>query len=67
MHLRPRVVDGKTSTELRRQLREEQRPLISIGGATPHHAQLAEATGYSFSACPDRRPRRISSACPMPA
>lgn len=48
MRLRPRVVDGKTSTELRRQLREEQRPLISIGGATPHHAQLAEATGFKL-------------------
>jgi 2-methylisocitrate lyase-like PEP mutase family enzyme len=48
MRLRPRVVDGRTSTELRRQLREEQRPLISIGGATPHHAQLAEATGFKL-------------------
>ena len=46
MRLRPRVIQGKASTELRRQLREDERPLISIGGATPHHAQLAEATGF---------------------
>jgi 2-methylisocitrate lyase-like PEP mutase family enzyme len=46
MRLRPRVIEGKASSELRRQLREEEHPLISIGGATPHHAQLAEATGF---------------------
>ncbi|HEY7385155.1 MAG TPA: isocitrate lyase/PEP mutase family protein [Beijerinckiaceae bacterium] len=46
MRLRPQVIQGKASTELRRQLREDERPLISIGGATPHHAQLAEATGF---------------------
>jgi 2-methylisocitrate lyase-like PEP mutase family enzyme len=34
------------STELRRQLREEPWPLAGISGATPHHAQLAEATGF---------------------
>src|SRR5215204_1947967 len=46
MRLRPRVVKGKASTELRRQLREDELPLVSIGGGTPHHAQLAEATGF---------------------
>jgi 2-methylisocitrate lyase-like PEP mutase family enzyme len=48
MRLRPQVVQGKASAELRRQLREDERPLISIGGATPHHAQLAEATGFKL-------------------
>jgi 2-methylisocitrate lyase-like PEP mutase family enzyme len=48
LRLRPRVVEGKPSTELRRLLREEPWPLISIGGATPHHAQLAEATGFKL-------------------
>ena len=46
MRLRPRVVKGRASTELRRQLREDKLPLVSIGGGTPHHAQLAEATGF---------------------
>jgi 2-methylisocitrate lyase-like PEP mutase family enzyme len=34
------------SSELRRQLRHEPWPLPGISGATPHHAQLAEATGF---------------------
>lgn len=50
MRLRPRVVEGRASTELRRLLREEERPLVSIGGGTPHHAQLAEATGFKLFA-----------------
>jgi 2-methylisocitrate lyase-like PEP mutase family enzyme len=50
MRLRPRAIEGRASAELRRQLREEERPLISIGGATAHHAQLAEATGFKLFA-----------------
>jgi 2-methylisocitrate lyase-like PEP mutase family enzyme len=46
MHLRDTVIQGRMSTELRRQLREEPRPLPWISGATPHHAQLAEAAGF---------------------
>ncbi|MBS7543822.1 isocitrate lyase/PEP mutase family protein [Ancylobacter oerskovii] len=46
MHLRKTVVDGKMSTELRRQIREDAWPLPWISGATPHHAQLAEAAGF---------------------
>jgi 2-methylisocitrate lyase-like PEP mutase family enzyme len=34
------------SAELRRQLREDAKPLAWISGATPHHAQLAEAAGF---------------------
>ena len=46
MHLRKTVVAGSMSAELRRQLREDPRPLPYISGATPHHAQLAEETGF---------------------
>ena len=46
MHLRETIVSGGMSTELRRQLREGPRPLVAISGATPHHAQLAEAAGF---------------------
>ena len=46
MRLRPKVIQGKASAELRRLLREEPRPIVSVGGGTAHHAQLAEATGF---------------------
>ena len=46
MHLRDTIVSGSMSAELRRQLSEESRPLVAISGATPHHAQLAEAAGF---------------------
>jgi 2-methylisocitrate lyase-like PEP mutase family enzyme len=46
MHLRDTVIQGRMSTELRRQVREDPRPLPWISGATPHHAQLAEAAGF---------------------
>ena len=46
MHLRPKVIEGRMSAELRRQLREEAHPICAISGATPHHAQLAEAAGF---------------------
>jgi 2-methylisocitrate lyase-like PEP mutase family enzyme len=48
MRLRPRVIQGSAAAELRRQLREDERPIVSVGGATPHHAQLAEATGFKL-------------------
>ncbi len=50
MRLRPRQIEGRPSTELRRLLREENWPIVSIGGATCHHAQLAEATGFKVFA-----------------
>ncbi len=46
MHLRETVISGRMSTELRRQLREDAKPLVAISGATPHHAQLTEAAGF---------------------
>lgn len=46
MHLRDRIISGRMSTELRRQLREDAKPLVGISGATPHHAQLTEAAGF---------------------
>lgn len=46
MHLRPTVISGRMSAELRRQLREDRKPLVGISGATPHHAQLTEAAGF---------------------
>jgi 2-methylisocitrate lyase-like PEP mutase family enzyme len=46
VHLRKTVVEGSMSAELRRQLRDDPWPLTGISGATPHHAQLAEATGF---------------------
>lgn len=48
MRLRPKTFEGRASTELRRLLRDEAAPLVSIGGGTPHHAQLAEATGFKL-------------------
>jgi 2-methylisocitrate lyase-like PEP mutase family enzyme len=48
MRLRPKVIEGRASTELRRQLRESDGPIVAIGGATSHHAQLAEATGFKL-------------------
>lgn len=46
MHLRKTVIEGRMSTELRRQLANDARPLPAISGATAHHAQLAEAAGF---------------------
>lgn len=48
MRLRKRAVDSKASTELRRLLNKRDGPIVAIGGATPHHAQLAEATGFQL-------------------
>ena len=48
MRLRPQVVEGRMSSELRRQLRDDPRPLPWISGATAHHAQLAEAAGFKL-------------------
>lgn len=48
MRLRDTVVSGRGSTELRRMLADESLPLMAIGGGTPHHAQLAEATGFGL-------------------
>lgn len=50
MHLRKPVVTGRMSSEFRRQLREEPWPLVAVSGATPHHAQLAETTGFKLFA-----------------
>ena len=48
MRLRPRSIQGKASTELRRLLRGEEQPILAVGGGTPHHAQLAESTGFKL-------------------
>ncbi len=45
MDLRERVVVGKASTDLRRQMREGPLPLKIASGSTPHEAQLAESAG----------------------
>jgi len=47
MRLRDPVIKGKPSTEFRRQLTEGPLPVVGIWGGTAHHAQLAEATGFS--------------------
>ncbi len=46
MRLREKRIKTKASTELRRLLNEGAGPVVAIGGGTPHHAQLAEATGF---------------------
>ena len=46
MRLRNKVINTKGSTELRRLLDAGDLPIVAIGGGTPHHAQLAEATGF---------------------
>ena len=38
---------GKRSTALRRMLKEGPLPLVGVFGGTAHHAQLAEAAGFS--------------------
>lgn len=45
MNLREKVVVGKASSDLRRQMREGPLPLKIVSGSTPHEAQLAEAAG----------------------
>jgi 2-methylisocitrate lyase-like PEP mutase family enzyme len=46
MRLRDRVIAGKPTTAFRKMLNEGPCPVLGIWGATPHHAQLAEATGF---------------------
>lgn len=46
MRLRDEVIKGKTSTAFRKMLKDGPLPIASIWGATAHHAQLAEATGF---------------------
>lgn len=48
MRLRPDQRSGKPSTTLRRLFLEGPLPLVGVWGATAHHAQLAEATGFQF-------------------
>ncbi len=47
MRLRKPVIDGKSSTHFRKLLKTGPYPLLGVWGATAHHAQLAEATGFS--------------------
>lgn len=47
MRLRDNVISGKPSTHFRRLLKEGPYPVVGIWGGTAHHAQLAEATGFS--------------------
>lgn len=46
MHLRDKVIHDKPSTAFRKMLLNGPLPVVGIWGATPHHAQLAEATGF---------------------
>jgi 2-methylisocitrate lyase-like PEP mutase family enzyme len=48
MRLRKKAIEGKASTEFRRLLNARQGPIVGVGGGTPHHAQLAEATGFKL-------------------
>ena len=48
MRLRNNVIQGKASTEFRRLLTAGPWPLIGMWGATAHHAQLTEATGFKY-------------------
>src|SRR5262245_29804343 len=47
MRLRDDVISGKPTTNLRRLLEKGPLPIAGVWGATAHHAQLAEATGFS--------------------
>ena len=47
MRLRDDVITDKPSTHFRRLLETGPLPLAGVWGATAHHAQLAEATGFS--------------------
>jgi 2-methylisocitrate lyase-like PEP mutase family enzyme len=48
MRLRKSVVQGKASTGFRRLLTEGPWPVVGMWGATAHHAQLTEATGFKY-------------------
>ncbi len=48
MRLREPVIQGRASTAFRRMLVEGPLPVIGIWGATAHHAQLVESTGFPF-------------------
>lgn len=48
MRLRDRVIEGRPTTAFRRMLENGPLPVVGIWGATAHHAQLAEATGFPF-------------------
>ena len=46
MHLRDKVIQDKSSTTFRNMLEKGPLPVVCIWGATAHHAQLVEATGF---------------------
>jgi len=48
MRLRASTIKGKASTEFRRMLTEGPWPVVGMWGATAHHAQLTEATGFKY-------------------
>jgi 2-methylisocitrate lyase-like PEP mutase family enzyme len=48
MRLRKSVITGKASSEFRRLLTEGPWPVVGMWGATAHHAQLTEATGFQY-------------------
>ena len=48
MRLRKSVIRGKASTEFRRLLSQGPWPVVGMWGATAHHAQLTEATGFQY-------------------
>jgi 2-methylisocitrate lyase-like PEP mutase family enzyme len=47
MRLRDAVIAEKRTTAFRRMLKEGPLPLMGVFGGTAHHAQLAEAAGFS--------------------
>src|SRR5487761_138404 len=48
MRLRKSVISGKASSEFRRLLTQGPWPVVGMWGATAHHAQLTEATGFQY-------------------
>ena len=48
MRLRKSVIRGKASSEFRRLLTQGPWPVVGMWGATAHHAQLTEATGFQY-------------------
>jgi len=48
MRLRKSVIEGKPSSQFRRLLSQGPWPVRGMWGATAHHAQLTEATGFQY-------------------
>lgn len=48
MRLRDNLIKERPSTVLRRLFNESPEPVVGVYGSTAHHAQLVEATGFSY-------------------